>query len=156
MRLKQQATLPYTSYTFFFSKTHLRGWFKTFAIVMTVTGVAVTGLLLFLSALDMLRNRNQLFSWLLTFQSRDTGIRPPHRVFIIAGHVFTLALLVIMVETTIHWNMITGVNSLRSTGQLIPLIISLFGLLEVALGAIVSKAGIESSSRGRRTNRDGA
>lgn len=47
----------------------------------------------------------------------------------LAGQSSALGLFISIIEITIRWNHIVGVDSLKSTGQLIPLIIGICGLL---------------------------
>lgn len=51
---------------------------------------------------------------------------------------------VVAVELTIAWNNVTGVYTLESTGQLIPVIIGVVGLLRVLHGLSVEKSHTRS------------
>jgi len=55
------------------------------------------------------------------------------RVCVLCGMVVAFAMLIVMIELTIVWNTLSGVSDLRSTGQLIPLIIGLTALGQMAL-----------------------
>jgi hypothetical protein len=56
------------------------------------------------------------------------------------GSVFTASLVdlwcLVAIETTLKWNKITGIYNLQSTGQFIPLIIGIGGVLSVMLSLL--------------------
>jgi hypothetical protein len=62
-----------------------------------------------------------------------------------AVHIVNLACLVwavVAIELTLVWNHVSGVYSLTSTGQLIPFVIGLVGLLRLIHGLTVERSDI--------------
>jgi hypothetical protein len=49
----------------------------------------------------------------------------------LATALMTLIFSVVGIELTLHWNSISGVYTINSTGQLIPFVIGLLGLLKI-------------------------
>jgi hypothetical protein len=59
-------------------------------------------------------------------------------VAVTARIINALALIwsVLGIELTLYWNSISGVYTIKSTGQLIPFVIGLTGLLKIVWGAV--------------------
>ena len=70
----------------------------------------------------------KIASWM---EPKEIG--PPGILLIIAPYIAVLSLVysVLGIELTLHWNGVTGVYSVGTTGQLIPLTIGLCGLLQI-------------------------
>jgi len=50
------------------------------------------------------------------------------KIFLVLATIFTITLTIISVELTLAYNSISGVYTIESTGQLIPLIIGIVGV----------------------------
>ncbi|KAJ8133391.1 hypothetical protein O1611_g239 [Lasiodiplodia mahajangana] len=163
---------------FFFFKVYLHGWFITFNRVITAVGLAATALNAIYVCWDgvvQLRHRRlaEQLRWLLvsdeaTFTFPIGRIlqppkKPPSRIAIGVGQTIAWVFFVLAIELSITWSHIVGVNSIASTGQIIPLVIGLILLLqnlqnffllenwraddEEAPKAIYAVEGVEQDSR---------
>jgi hypothetical protein len=61
-----------------------------------------------------------------------------------AINTFSIVWAIVSVELTISWNKLTGVDTLNSTGQLIPFIIGIVALLQLFHGLSVERSNIIS------------
>lgn len=140
---------PCTTYVFFFAKVDLSDWFRVlfkmiFSLAAIVFAVFVIFELLYatFASYQFLSGdrheyegvgQNKGTTPITGDQLRDNG--PFSReVYLSIGYGTSVMLgcFVIMIELMIRWNRISGVNRIDSTSQLIPLVISIGGLLRVA------------------------
>lgn len=59
-------------------------------------------------------------------------------------NMLSLLWAIAAVELSLYWNQITGVYAINSTGQLIPFIIGIVGLLRLFHGISVEKSNLKS------------
>lgn len=128
------------SWIFIFAKVDMHGPVRYFGIVTSVlTGIGSLGSLV-KSCVGLSSNWSHRSSWLLS---------PPHQIahphegtnhylhrLAPVAQLLTLVTLVLVVELTVTWNNITGINSVRQTGQLIPLILGSGAVLQVTWASL--------------------
>lgn len=126
--------MPYTAYVFFFSRVPLHGWLVTFNQVIAVITAAASGVAFFMKILAIYTHWENLPRWLFGAVNRTGSIRVETgagEMYILGGLILAFAMLVVVVELTIEWNSLVGVNNLQSTGQLIPLITGITALVQM-------------------------
>ena len=144
-------------YAFFYTKVDIYHWFRTFlkvqyTLICIVTAEALIAFLVFsLSVAYRKGTRKALFSPLV-----DGGVTRFRRTwgFILVSLIPTL---IMCTEFLIRWNHIEGVGTARSTGQLIPLVVAISGLVSVFYKMLVKreekKRARENRVRGKTGNR---
>ena len=68
----------------------------------------------------------------------------PSRLTFYTFNIVCLLWAIAAVELSLYWNQITGVYTIDSTGQLIPFIIGIVGLLRLFHGLSVEKSNLKS------------
>lgn len=137
---------PCTTYVFFFAKVDLSDWFRVlFKMVFSLAAIVFAVFVIF----ELLYATFASYQFLSGDRHKYEGVchnkdttgdqlldnAPFNReVYLSIGYGTSIMLgyFVIMIELMIRWNRISGVNRIDSTSQLIPLVISIGGLLRVA------------------------
>jgi hypothetical protein len=132
-----------TTFTFFFAKVNLYGWFRKLVKVMSVYLLFVNAITEFYQELvKLFRRKNPLPEAVKHFfgvyaeeiwESEHYGVK--------LGTLLKpteLILLVITIEMTIRWNNI-GVGNIQSTGQIIPLAIGLTSFLKALRNVLLKR-----------------
>ncbi|KAK6954151.1 hypothetical protein Daesc_004113 [Daldinia eschscholtzii] len=137
--------LPCKPFVFFFSRVYLLGWFVTFSKVTTLLALFVT---LYNTAyrvwhgVTQIRGRSfsESMRWLSLPDDSATRLQPSDlpqgetssvkSFVILTAQIITLVFFVLMIELALFWSHVEGVNTLKSTGQVIPLIIGLAALFQ--------------------------
>lgn len=132
-------------YTFLFSKVEVAGplirFYRFLGIVGCVVFLAVEGILLVMTVREILRcPRTEILTRLLharmpTLPKIPTGgdyLQVPWiRRIVGMLYLVMMAFMVMVVEFTISWNGVNGINDLRRVGQAIPLAVGSVGLARV-------------------------
>jgi len=124
---------PCSRAAFFFAKVDMYHWYRTYLKVQYTITCIVTGILflVFLSIIfDMVNKRGIRKAATSTIFSDGEDRQLARRCFAIF-FMYLLPVLIMAPEFLIRWNHIEGVGTVRSTGQLIPLIIAVTGLVNM-------------------------
>lgn len=152
--LDSMAHPPCSRSAFFFAMVDLYHWFRTLLkVTFTIAAVYASAMLLstlylvavlchklgFVSGVGSILgfNRDQPSA------APDTGTDSSGRnMTMLTNTSFSLELpvFVLMIELMIKWNKIEGVNTIRNTGQLIPLVVGASGLVRVLYKALYKAA----------------
>jgi hypothetical protein len=136
---------------FFFSKVELLGWFSTFSKVCASLALAVTVSnlayrvwegVVHLHASDFA----QSVAWLFQEEESPTSFRstePTVPLPILITQWITLIFFVLMIELPLLWSNVEGVNTLKSTGQIIPFSTGLVVCMQTASGLLIRKWGLQ-------------
>lgn len=130
---------PCSTFAFFLVRVNLYGWFRTFWKVMFTLGALTYAVTIIRGVIVVVRG------WPLLWASakedstgqdmKDGNLKPVDTSTLKTFDTFVpsagLILFIIGVEMMVRWNHIGGVNSLGSTGQLLPLIIGVGGMFRV-------------------------
>lgn len=128
---------PCSTFAFFIVRVNLYGWFRTFWKIMFTLGALMYAAII-IGGVPTLVMRYWQFLWAPVkqdFASQDMEDGNPKTVDTTSTSNLTLStgliLFIIGVEMMVRWNHIEGVDSLGSTGQLLPLIIGVGGMFRV-------------------------
>ncbi|OTB11719.1 hypothetical protein K445DRAFT_211704 [Daldinia sp. EC12] len=137
--------LPCKPFVFFFSRVYLLGWFVTFSEVTTLLALFVTlcnTAYRVWHGVTQIRGRNfsESMRWLFLPDESASRLRPSalpqgetgsiKGFIILTTQIITLVFFVLMIELALFWSHVEGVNTLKSTGQVIPLITGLAALFQ--------------------------
>lgn len=128
---------PCSTFAFFLVRVNLYGWFRTFWKIMFTLGALMYATIIIGCTPTLVM---RYWQFLLAPDKQDSASQntedgDPKAVDTASTSNLTLStgliLFIIGVEMMIRWNHIVGVNSLGSTGQLLPLIIGVGGMFRV-------------------------
>ena len=136
--IDKMAHPPCSRFVFFYDKVDIYHWYKTYLKFESTLFCIFTGMmflvLLVVFALRRIRlgtlwsaANSSLFSY--GDEPQGSWLEREVRPFFAICFVFLLPALIVDPELQIRWNHIEGVGTVRSTGQLIPLVVAVSGLL---------------------------
>ncbi|CEL03040.1 hypothetical protein ASPCAL04198 [Aspergillus calidoustus] len=155
---------PY--YTFLFAKVKvsdsLIGFYRFLAVVGCVVFAGIEAVLLVMMVHVVSRcSRHELATYLLNAQmpimpkpsSTTTGatacLQAPWASRIMALLCLVImAVMVMVVEFTISWNGVNGINDLKAAGQALPLAVGIAGVVRVLYRGLKSRVGVGSGHGG--------
>lgn len=138
---------PCSTFAFFLVRVNLYGWFRTFWKVMFTLGAVAYAAIIIVGSPDLIV---KYWKFLLMRPARrgsgvpsQTGGSDPKNDDTPVRITLSTALIlfIVSVEMMVRWNHIQGVNSLGSTGQLLPLIIGVGGMFRVIHNLLVELFG---------------
>lgn len=101
---------------------------------MTTVTASASVLALLFRIWGIISNWPDRSAWLLGYPPSSgilEGQLTSKRLYLLCSFIFAFGTLIAIIEVTIVWNILTGVNSLKSAGQLIPLIVGIAGVVQV-------------------------
>jgi hypothetical protein len=155
-----EMTAPCPQYAFFFAKVvrcslhsqrlnlltffqDMFGWFRTFLkVLFTMTGFFFT-LSIFLSCFARRAFSPTTNGPLAFFNTRESSRTDETQSYVNFGIIFVLAFLTVSTELIIKWNDIQDVNSIQSTGQILPVVVGGGGLIRTIWKFCLLITGLE-------------
>ena len=136
--IDKMAHPPCSRFVFFYDKVDIYHWYKTYLKFESTLFCIFTGMMfLVLLVVFVLRRIHLGTLWsaanssLFSYGDEPQGswLEREVRPFFAICFMFLLPALIVGPELQIRWNHIEGVGTVRSTGQLIPLVVAVSGLL---------------------------
>ncbi|CAI4217669.1 unnamed protein product [Parascedosporium putredinis] len=123
-------------YAFFFSKASIYGWLRTLQKVVWGILMATSGIcLLFLPCIYLMgRQASSMFEDMSDMEDHEVGhvfgdmihqMRFQVSVPFLITAIFATSFVTLSAELPIHWNGITGVQSMKPVGQLVPFVVAI-------------------------------
>lgn len=141
-------------HAYFFSSVNLYGWYRTLMKVSSVNMLIFFSILPILEVVvfvnKRLKKRIRKFMVDHTEGWDHKVLNHLHGTLTLCGRIQPI----LAVELTIRWNNIEGISSLGSTGQLLPLVISVAGLIAVVCSKYFSKEMDSGESLGVPANQE--